>query len=93
MAARGSSGEGERNPNNGMHPTGKSADVVRNVDASSMLPGGDAGRSGCFGLNLGHKREACRSRTARGFSQFKVNDAIAGCTAALPLLWTRRGGH
>jgi len=36
-------------------------------------------------IESGNKREACRHRTARGFSQFKANDSIAGCTTALPL--------
>jgi hypothetical protein len=36
-------------------------------------------------IESGNKREVCRSHTARGFSQFKANDSIAGCTAALPL--------
>jgi len=46
MGAQGSSGEGERNPNNGMHPTGESVDVMRKAGCfSQSFPAGDAGRS------------------------------------------------
>jgi len=45
MAALGSSGGGERNPNNGMHATGESVDVMRQLECfSQCFPAGDAGR-------------------------------------------------
>jgi len=45
MAAFGSSGGGERNPNNGMHPTGNSVNVMRKAGCSlQCFPAGDAGR-------------------------------------------------
>jgi len=45
MAALGSCGGGERNPNNGMHPTGQSVDVMRQLGCSfQSFPAGDAGR-------------------------------------------------
>jgi len=45
VAAFGSSGGSERNPNNGMHPTENSLDVMRKVGClSQCFPAGDAGR-------------------------------------------------
>jgi len=46
MAAFGSSGDSKRNPNNGMHPTGNSVNVIRQIERLwRCLPAGDAGRS------------------------------------------------
>jgi len=45
MAAFGSSGDSGRNPNNGMHPTGNSVDVIRKAGCSlQCFPAGDAER-------------------------------------------------
>jgi len=45
MAALGASGGGERNPNNGMHPTGISLNIIRKIGCLfQSFPAGDAGR-------------------------------------------------
>jgi len=45
MGAQGSSGGSERNPNNGMHPTGMSVNVMRKAGCSlQCFPAGDAWR-------------------------------------------------
>jgi len=59
MAAFGSSGGGERNPNNGMHPTGNSVNVMRKVGCLlRFFPAGDAGRSVLLALeDKCHKKQ------------------------------------
>jgi hypothetical protein len=43
VAARGASGDSGRTPNNGMHPTGESVDVIRYLEGFfQFFPAGDA---------------------------------------------------
>jgi hypothetical protein len=67
MAAFGSSGEGERNPNNGMHPTGRAWMSSASLDASL-----NASRRVMPGVMSPHRVESMKSPAASQLNAVEV---------------------